>query len=144
MQFFIVLLIILLAELILLILFFVYTDEVSNNAKQDLKEGLVLYNTDNNAGLKDAWNAIQGEVCVSVSRRDSDAALTLVLTCDSFSWFRPQWRCCGVMGHNDWYSAMYENVVPDRCCQQFYQGCGRNASNALWTRVSQAVVCVDS
>lgn len=61
------LLIILLAELILLILFFVYTDEVSNNAKQDLKEGLVLYNTDNNAGLKDAWNAIQGEVCVCVS-----------------------------------------------------------------------------
>lgn len=83
------LLIILLAELILLILFFVYTDEVSNNAKQDLKEGLVLYNTDNNAGLKDAWNAIQGEVRVSVSRRDSDAALTWVLTRDSFSWFPP-------------------------------------------------------
>lgn len=67
-QFFIVLLIILLAELILLILFFVYTDEVSNNAKQDLKEGLVLYNTDDNAGLKDAWNTIQGEVRVPVSR----------------------------------------------------------------------------
>lgn len=36
--------------------------QVSENAKQDLKEGLVLYNTDNNAGLRDAWNAIQGEV----------------------------------------------------------------------------------
>lgn len=80
-QFFIVLLIILLAELILLILFFVYTDEVSNNAKQDLKEGLVLYNTDNNAGLKDAWNTIQGEVCVCVcvTHCDSGAPAALIL-----------------------------------------------------------------
>ncbi|XP_010751912.1 tetraspanin-9 [Larimichthys crocea] len=104
-SFFIVLLIILLAELILLILFFVYTDKVSENAKRDLKEGLVLYNTDNNAGLRDAWNTIQGE-----------------------------WRCCGVMNHNDWYLALHDNVVPDRCCQQFYQGCGHNASNVFWTR----------
>lgn len=36
--------------------------QVSENAKRDLKEGLVLYTTENNAGLKDAWNAIQGEV----------------------------------------------------------------------------------
>lgn len=47
-----------------------------------------------------------------------------------------QWHCCGVMSHNDWYAALHENVVPDRCCQQFYQGCGRNASNTFWTRVS--------
>ncbi|KAI3366634.1 hypothetical protein L3Q82_009319 [Scortum barcoo] len=104
-SFFIVLLMILLAELILLILFFVYTDKVSENARRDLKEGLVLYNTDNNAGLRDAWNTIQGE-----------------------------WRCCGVMNHNDWYAALHENVVPDPCCQQFYQDCGRNASNTFWTR----------
>ncbi|TKS90722.1 UPF0577 protein KIAA1324-like [Collichthys lucidus] len=104
-SFFIVLLIILLAELILLILFFVYTDKVSENARRDLKEGLVLYNTDNNAGLRDAWNTIQGE-----------------------------WRCCGVMNHNDWYLALHDNVVPDRCCQHFYQGCGHNASNVFWTR----------
>lgn len=37
--------------------------QVSENARRDLKEGLVLYSTDNNAGLKDAWNTIQGEVC---------------------------------------------------------------------------------
>uniref|UniRef100_A0A8D2JAY1 Tetraspanin 9 n=1 Tax=Varanus komodoensis TaxID=61221 RepID=A0A8D2JAY1_VARKO len=60
-SFFIVLLIILLAELILLILFFVYMDKVNENAKQDLKEGLKLYNTDNNVGLKNAWNIIQAE-----------------------------------------------------------------------------------
>lgn len=35
---------------------------MSENARRDLKDGLVLYTTDNNAGLKDAWNAIQGEV----------------------------------------------------------------------------------
>lgn len=36
--------------------------QVRENARRDLKEGLVLYNTDNNAGLRDAWNTIQGEV----------------------------------------------------------------------------------
>ncbi|CAL8277425.1 unnamed protein product [Gadus morhua 'NCC'] len=68
-MFFIVLLIILLAELILLILFFVYTDKVSENARRDLKEGLGLYTSENNAGLSNAWNTIQTE-----------------------------WHCCGVDG----------------------------------------------
>lgn len=35
---------------------------MGENARRDLKEGLVLYNTDNNAGLRDAWNTIQEEV----------------------------------------------------------------------------------
>lgn len=40
--------------------------QVSENAKQDLKDGLRLYNTDNNIGLRNAWNIIQAEVCVCV------------------------------------------------------------------------------
>jgi len=40
---------------------------VSDNAKQDLKDGLRLYNTDNNVGLRNAWNIIQAEVCVCMS-----------------------------------------------------------------------------
>ncbi|XP_016386293.1 tetraspanin-9-like [Sinocyclocheilus rhinocerous] len=103
--FFIVLLIILLAELILLILFFVYSDKVSENAKQDLKDGLALYNTDNNIGLRNAWNIIQAE-----------------------------WKCCGVTGYTDWHEALKEKVVPDRCCQEHYQECGRNSTNMFWTR----------
>ncbi|KAI3371575.1 hypothetical protein L3Q82_024139 [Scortum barcoo] len=87
-SFFIVLLIILLAELILLILFFVYSDKVSENAKQDLKDGLALYNSENNIGLRNAWNIIQAE----------------------------------------------EKVVPDRCCQEHYQNCGRNSTNMFWNR----------
>uniref|UniRef100_A0A8C7J7G3 Tetraspanin-9 n=1 Tax=Oncorhynchus kisutch TaxID=8019 RepID=A0A8C7J7G3_ONCKI len=104
-SFFIVLLIILLAELILLILFFVYSDKVSENAKQDLKDGLSLYNTDNNVGLRNAWNIIQAE-----------------------------WKCCGVVGYTDWHEALKEKVVPDRCCQEHYQECGRNSTNMFWTR----------
>ncbi|XP_029017689.1 tetraspanin-9-like [Betta splendens] len=104
-SFFIVLLVILLAELILLILFFVYTDKVRDNARQDLKDGLVLYNTEDNAGLRDAWNTIQA-----------------------------QWKCCGVNGHQDWSAALQNNAVPDWCCQQRYPGCGRNASSTFWTR----------
>lgn len=38
------------------------TCQVNENAKQDLKEGLLLYNTENNVGLKNAWNIIQAEV----------------------------------------------------------------------------------
>ncbi|KAK7129854.1 hypothetical protein R3I93_019486 [Phoxinus phoxinus] len=104
-SFFIVLLIILLAELILLILFFVYTDKVSENAKQDLKDGLRLYNTDNNVGLRNAWNIIQAE-----------------------------WECCGVTGHTDWHDALQEKTVPDRCCQEHYRECGRNTTNIFWSQ----------
>lgn len=35
---------------------------MNENAKKDLKEGLLLYNTENNLGLKNAWNIIQAEV----------------------------------------------------------------------------------
>uniref|UniRef100_A0ABI7ZKG8 Tetraspanin 9 n=1 Tax=Felis catus TaxID=9685 RepID=A0ABI7ZKG8_FELCA len=102
-SFFIVLLIILLAELILLILFFVYMDKVNENAKKDLKEGLLLYNTENNVGLKNAWNIIQAEM-----------------------------RCCGVTDYTDWYPVLGENTVPDRCCMENSQGCGRNTTTPLW------------
>uniref|UniRef100_A0A8C5BVY5 Tetraspanin n=1 Tax=Gadus morhua TaxID=8049 RepID=A0A8C5BVY5_GADMO len=104
-QFFIVLLIILLAELILLILFFVYSDKVRENAKQDLKDGLALYNTDNNVGLRNAWNIIQAE-----------------------------WKCCGVTAYSDWHDALKDKFVPDRCCQEHYQECGRNSTNMFWSR----------
>ncbi|CAL8263038.1 unnamed protein product [Merluccius merluccius] len=104
-SFFIVLLIILLAELILLVLFFVYSDKVRENAKQDLKDGLALYNTDNNVGLRNAWNIIQAE-----------------------------WKCCGVTAYTDWHDALQDKVVPDRCCQEHYQECGRNSTNMFWSR----------
>uniref|UniRef100_A0AAQ4RR91 Tetraspanin-9 n=1 Tax=Gasterosteus aculeatus aculeatus TaxID=481459 RepID=A0AAQ4RR91_GASAC len=104
-SFFIVLLIILLAELILLILFFVYSDKVSENAKQDLKDGLALYNSDNNIGLRNAWNIIQAE-----------------------------WKCCGVIAYSDWHEALQEKMVPDRCCQEHYQDCGKNSTNMFWNR----------
>uniref|UniRef100_A0A8C7XTR1 Tetraspanin-9 n=1 Tax=Oryzias sinensis TaxID=183150 RepID=A0A8C7XTR1_9TELE len=104
-SFFIVLLVILLAELILLILFFVYSDKVRMNAKQDLKDGLALYNSENNLGLRNAWNIIQAE-----------------------------WKCCGVNAYSDWYEALQEKVVPDRCCQEHYQNCGRNTTSMFWER----------
>uniref|UniRef100_A0A671SWF4 Tetraspanin n=1 Tax=Sinocyclocheilus anshuiensis TaxID=1608454 RepID=A0A671SWF4_9TELE len=78
---------------------------VSENAKQDLKDGLSLYNTDNNIGLRNAWNIIQAE-----------------------------WQCCGVTGHTDWHDALQEKTVPDRCCQEHYRECGRNATNVFWSQ----------
>uniref|UniRef100_A0A8C0G9A2 Uncharacterized protein n=1 Tax=Chelonoidis abingdonii TaxID=106734 RepID=A0A8C0G9A2_CHEAB len=87
--FFIILLIILLAELILLILFFVYMDKVNENAKKDLKEGLQLYNTENNEEM----------------------------------------HCCGVTDYTDWFPVLGTNVVPDRCCMENSQDCGRNSTD---------------
>ncbi|XP_021249562.1 tetraspanin-9 isoform X3 [Numida meleagris] len=102
-KFFIVLLIILLAELILLILFFVYMDKVTESAKKDLKEGMKLYNSENNVGLKNAWNIIQAEM-----------------------------KCCGVNDFTDWYPVLGENIVPDRCCTENSQDCGRNSTELVW------------
>ncbi|RXN01810.1 Tetraspanin-9 [Acipenser ruthenus] len=82
-----------------------YAGQVGENAKKDLKEGLALYNTENNVGLKNAWNIIQAE-----------------------------WKCCGVTGYADWYEALKETAVPDRCCQEHYQDCGRNSTNLFWQR----------
>lgn len=36
--------------------------QVRDNAKQDLKDGLALYNSETNLGLRNAWNIIQAEV----------------------------------------------------------------------------------
>ncbi|NXG22693.1 TSN9 protein, partial [Grallaria varia] len=102
-SFFIILLIILLAELILLILFFVYMDKVSESARNDLREGMKLYNSENNVGLKNAWNIIQAEM-----------------------------KCCGVNDYTDWYPVLGEKIVPDRCCMENSQDCGRNSTDGVW------------
>lgn len=47
-----------------------------------------------------------------------------------------QWKCCGVIAYTDWHEALKETVVPDRCCQEHYQNCGRNSTNMFWNRVS--------
>lgn len=39
-----------------------YMMQVSESAKKDLKEGMKLYNSENNVELKNAWNIIQAEV----------------------------------------------------------------------------------
>ncbi|KAK7805031.1 hypothetical protein U0070_021713 [Myodes glareolus] len=155
-SFFIVLLIILLAELILLILFFVYMDKVNENAKQDLKEGLLLYNTENNVGLKNAWNIIQAEVRLDSLRGvgpgkpwvprlsgghhahwDIREDHRIVLGRGEEAYRRRYdldagMRCCGVTDYTDWYPVLGENIVPDRCCMENSQGCGRNTTTPLW------------
>ncbi|KAL8207697.1 UNVERIFIED_CONTAM: Tetraspanin-9 [Gekko kuhli] len=74
--------------------------QVSESAKEDLKEGLKLYNSENNVGLKNAWNIIQAEM-----------------------------HCCGVTSYTDWYPVLGDNTVPDRCCMENSQDCGRNSTN---------------
>ncbi|XP_057180862.1 tetraspanin-9 [Triplophysa rosa] len=52
----------------------------------------------------------------------------------SLSFFLSQWQCCGVTGHTDWHDALQEKTVPDRCCQEHYRECGRNATNVFWSQ----------
>lgn len=47
----------------------------------------------------------------------------------------PQMRCCGVTDYTDWYPVLGENTVPDRCCMENSQGCGRNSTTPLWRTV---------
>lgn len=47
-----------------------------------------------------------------------------------------QMRCCGVTDYTDWYPVLGENTVPDRCCMENSQGCGRNTTTLLWRTVS--------
>ena len=47
----------------------------------------------------------------------------------------PQMRCCGVTDYTDWYPVLGENTVPDRCCMENSQGCGRNSSAPVWRTV---------
>ncbi|XP_038833763.1 tetraspanin-9 isoform X3 [Salvelinus namaycush] len=98
---------------------------VSENARQDLKEGLALYSTNNNAGLRNAWNTIQTEVRYLTTND---------LPYNSWNTIQTEWHCCGVNGYTDWHTALQEKVVPDHCCQNIYQDCGRNATNQFWTR----------
>lgn len=41
-----------------------------------------------------------------------------------------------MIAYTDWHEALKEKVVPDRCCQEHYQNCGRNYTNMFWSRVS--------
>uniref|UniRef100_A0A670JUS2 Tetraspanin 9 n=1 Tax=Podarcis muralis TaxID=64176 RepID=A0A670JUS2_PODMU len=86
----------------------IYVMTVTLLVFQDLKEGLKLYNTENNVGLKNAWNIIQAEM-----------------------------HCCGVTDYKDWYLVLGENTVPDRCCIENSEDCGRNSTNTnlVWKTV---------
>ncbi|XP_072123434.1 tetraspanin-9-like isoform X1 [Mobula birostris] len=103
-SFFIILLTIFLMEMILVILFFVYKSEVAEYAREDLKSGLSLYNSNGNIGLTNAWNIIQNE-----------------------------YECCGVDNATDWL-AKGTTAVPDSCCQEYSQNCGQDNPSNWFTK----------
>uniref|UniRef100_A0A8C0GAF8 Uncharacterized protein n=1 Tax=Chelonoidis abingdonii TaxID=106734 RepID=A0A8C0GAF8_CHEAB len=38
-------------------------------------------------------------------------------------------HCCGVTDYTDWFPVLGTNVVPDRCCMENSQDCGRNSTD---------------
>lgn len=49
-------------------------------------------------------------------------------------------KCCGVNDFTDWYPVLGENTVPDRCCTENSQDCGRNSTELVWKTVRLALL----
>ncbi|XP_072123436.1 tetraspanin-9-like isoform X3 [Mobula birostris] len=77
---------------------------VAEYAREDLKSGLSLYNSNGNIGLTNAWNIIQNE-----------------------------YECCGVDNATDWL-AKGTTAVPDSCCQEYSQNCGQDNPSNWFTK----------
>lgn len=66
-----------------------YVVQVNESAKKDLKEGMKLYNSENNIGLKNAWNIIQAEVTYFISSKKVtiwSSRLLQSVKCDIRAW----------------------------------------------------------
>lgn len=53
----------------------------------------------------------------------------------------PQFRCCGVTNHTDWFEVYNASRVPDSCCLEYSDNCGLDNPGTWWTAVSS---CSDS
>lgn len=53
----------------------------------------------------------------------------------------PQFRCCGVTNHTDWFEVYNATRVPDSCCLEYSDNCGLDNPGTWWTAVSS---CNDS
>ncbi|XP_043542752.1 tetraspanin-4-like, partial [Chiloscyllium plagiosum] len=102
-KFFILLLMIFLLEIIGGILFCVYRNQIDTYVRDDLKEGLWLFETDGNIGLTNAWSIIQTD-----------------------------FGCCGVSNYTDWFEAFNMTQVPDSCCQEYSVSCGLHSPDTWW------------
>lgn len=96
--------IIFLLELLVGALGYANRNRVSDFVTNDLKGGLDQY--EENEPYKDAWDDIQSQL-----------------------------MCCGVERPDDWYlnSTFGESQVPDSCCKEIKEGCGRDGSAAFST-----------
>ncbi|XP_032869364.1 tetraspanin-4-like [Amblyraja radiata] len=101
-SFFVVLLIIFLLEMIVGILFLCCQDEINQYAKKELKRGLQFYNTSGNNDLTNGWDIVQTD-----------------------------FRCCGVVSYEDWFSVLNGNKVPASCCFKLVSDCS-STSDTWW------------
>ncbi|XP_038663279.1 tetraspanin-4a isoform X2 [Scyliorhinus canicula] len=101
--FFILLLIIFVMEMVCGILFSVYRGQIDTYAREDLKQGLQLFDTDGNIGLTNAWSIIQTD-----------------------------FRCCGVSNYTDWFEAFNTTGAPDSCCREYSVSCGLHSPDTWW------------
>ncbi|XP_043535459.1 tetraspanin-4 [Chiloscyllium punctatum] len=101
-SFFVVLLIIFLLEMIIGILFLCNQETINLYAKEELKNGLQFYNTSGNTGLTNGWDIVQTD-----------------------------FRCCGVVHYEDWFSVLNGTKVPTSCCFKLVQNCSTNP-NTWW------------
>ncbi|XP_020648317.3 tetraspanin-4 [Pogona vitticeps] len=99
--FFLVLSTLFLLELVGLLVFVTCRDKFDRYAQSNLKEGLKLYNTEDNLGLTRAWDLVQNE-----------------------------FRCCGVRNYTDWFEVRGNTTwVPESCCLERSDTCQENSAS---------------
>lgn len=98
-SFFVILLIIFLLEVIIGLMFLAYRENLDRYAQEDLRKGLILYNTTDNLGLTNAWDIVQND-----------------------------FRCCGVLNFTDWFEVYNSTKVPSSCCLELSKECQQTQS----------------
>jgi len=91
----------LLIEVGLTVVILIYKNDARDEVIQQMKNGLANYNTDSHHGVTLTWDAMQ-----------------------------ETYQCCGIEHPRDWETvASLGKSVPDSCCKNKFEGCGKNALN---------------
>jgi len=80
---------------------YIFKDDARELISKNMRDGMQSYNKNGSAGVTQTWDIMQSD-----------------------------FHCCGVNNYTEWFAVpMFSNGdVPDTCCKEFIDGCGKGAS----------------
>lgn len=80
---------------------YIFKDDARELISKNMKDGMQSYNKSGSAGVTQTWDIMQSD-----------------------------FKCCGVNNYTEWFNVpLFTNKdVPDSCCKDFLDGCGKGAS----------------